>query len=255
MIKTDFVLTALAALLLTAAGGYARDLPDKALGTVEYEVHYQWGGLNAKVATATISMEPGSRDRQQAYHSRALIQASSIFRLFISHDYIADTWLRRSDLQPLFFSNPYKKNNKDCTYEYTYDQASRKILSRAVKPDSDEPEETTFRLDGKTMDLLSLLHFIRFYDVKPSGKPLAVQILMAGKAFPGLLTFEGVDKDHVPGRETERFLLKLTEHGLMENGSGNEIHLWRSPDADRQLLGLEVPLSTGFMSVTAKESD
>ena len=36
----------------------------------------------------------------------------------------------------------------------------------------------------------------------------------------------------------------------MENGSGNEIHLWRSTGTDRRLLGLEVPLSTGTMAVS-----
>ena len=39
----------------------------------------------------------------------------------------------------------------------------------------------------------------------------------------------------------------------MENGSGNEIHLWRSTGADRRLLGLEVPLSTGSMSVSVSK--
>ena len=196
-------------------------------------------------------MEPGSRDRQQAYHSRALIQASSIFRLFISHDYIADTWLNRSDLKPAYFINPFKKGGKDGKFEITYRRSGIDAVS--VKPPKETEEKKSFPQDGRTMDLLSLLHCIRFLDMTPATRPMKFHILMGGASFPAVLSCQGEDKERFPDRRAERFLLRMTERGLMENGSGNEILLWRSTGADRRLLGLEVPLSTGSMIVKVKE--
>ena len=46
--------------------------------------------------------------------------------------------------------------------------------------------------------------------------------------------------------------LKMIGEGLMENGSGNVIILWRSTGADRCILGVEVALSSGTMIVGAR---
>ena len=41
----------------------------------------------------------------------------------------------------------------------------------------------------------------------------------------------------------------MTERGLMENGSGHEVYIWRSISDNPVILGLETELSAGFMSV------
>lgn len=239
----------LSALLLTSLAAQARRLPDEVLGTVQYEVRYKCGSLDARAATATISLEAAKRDGRDTYHSRAQIQPTSIFRLFISHDYIADTWLAQQDLRPEYFINPFKKGGKDGKFELSYRRDGIDAVS--VKPPKAAVEET-FPQDGRTMDLLSLLHFVRFLDLKPGARPVQLHLLMGGASFPAVLSCQGEDNEHIPGHPAERFLLHLTERGLMENGSGNEILLWRSQGADRRLLGLEVPLSTGSMMVTVK---
>lgn len=250
MIPRKFLILT-AALLLTSLAAPARKLPSEALGTVSYEVRYKWGALDAKAATATISLDAEERDGQDAYHSRALIRPTSVFKLFISHDYIADTWLNRSDLKPAYFINPFKKGGKDGKFEITYRRSGIDAVS--VKPPKETEEKKSFPQDGRTMDLLSLLHCIRFLDMTPATRPMKFHILMGGASFPAVLSCQGEDKERFPDRRAERFLLRMTERGLMENGSGNEILLWRSTGADRRLLGLEVPLSTGSMIVKVKE--
>ena len=234
-------------LLLTCVAAGARKVPSNALGTVSYEVRYRLGAMNAKVATATISLDPATREGQATFHSHALIRTSSIFRLFISSDYVVDTWLTQADLQPIYFINPFRKGGKDGKFECTYSRSGIEVVT--VMPPKGY-ESKTLPQDGRTMDLLTLLHYVRFLEMPASGKPLSLQVLMGGAAFPGVLTYEGTDAERFPGQRAERFLLHLTERGLMENGSGNEIHLWRSAGADRRLLGLEVALSTGSMSVS-----
>ncbi|MCR5352616.1 MAG: DUF3108 domain-containing protein [Bacteroidales bacterium] len=240
-------LSALAFLLLATLATDARTLPGSALGTVAYEVRYKLGAMNAKVATATISLDPATREGRAAYHSHAVIRTSSIFRLFISSDYIVDTWIDQSDLRPMYFINPFKKKGQAGKFECIYSPES--VESVIVMPPK-EASRKKLPQDGRTMDLLSLLHYVRFLEMKPGDKPLRLQVLLGGVAYPGILSCEGPDAERIPGKGTERFLLRLTERGLMENGSGNEIHLWRSTGTDRRLLGLEVPLSTGTMAVS-----
>ena len=230
----------------------ARSLAPEALGTVKYAVRYKMGALNTKVATASISFEKGEWDDEEVYHSKASIKTTPVFRLFLGSDYVAETWLDRRDLAPVHFVNPFTKKKFAGVFEYDYDADSRTIESLAVTSPQDSVR-TTFPLDGRTMDLLSLLHDVRFRKLSPSDAPIQMHVLMGGKSFAATLSCAGPDPDKVPDRESEEFVVKLTERGLMENGSGNEIHIWRSCGDDRRILILEAVLSSGFMSVTIQE--
>ncbi|MCR4824751.1 MAG: DUF3108 domain-containing protein [Bacteroidales bacterium] len=239
-------------LLASGVVSGARNLSSEALGTVKYAVQYKWGAINATVATASISLEKGERDDQAVYHSKALIQTTPIFKLFVGSDYVAETYLAQSNLAPVYFINPFTKNGFEGKFQYEYNADTQKIESTTVKGPQDVVKET-FPLNGRTMDLLSLLHFIRFRDFSASDKPLHMHILMGGKSFAATLSLVKQDSEKFPGRDADHLLLKMTERGLMENGSGNEIDIWRSRGKDRRILGLEAPLSAGFMSVTISE--
>ena len=242
---------ALLAVLPSLAVPAAGKVPSGAVGTVQYEVRYKLGGVTSKVATATISLESAKWEDNPAYHTRAVIKASSVFRLFMNAEYLADAYISTSGLEPLFFTNPFKKNGKECKIEYVYDSASRLIRSETVRPPSD-PVSETFPLDGRTLDLLSLLQYVRFQEFS-DGKPVSLHLLMSGKSCPATLTLQGVDTERFPDMPAERFLLKMNGRGLMENGSGDEITVWRSTGSDRRILGLETALgSSATMSVSVK---
>lgn len=245
MKKFLIVLTA----TLSCLAATARTLPGEAFGKFKYTVHYKWGLIDSNVANATITFEEGKWNDQKAYYSHAVISANSIFRLFMNADYIVDTYFTQSDKPaPLYFLNPYKKDGKDGKYEYIYKKD--KILSdHTLGDDSDKAE---LKQDGKTMDLLSMLHFVRFADIS-EGKTLNLHVLIAGKAYPAKLTWKCVDKERFEGRTAEHLHLQMTERGLMENGSGNELELWRDTGKGRLFLGMEVPLSAGAMSVSIEK--
>lgn len=238
----SFFLALAATASVPATGG----IPAESLGTVSYDVRYKLGAITTKVATATISWEEASWNGTPAYHSAALVRTTPIFRLFISSDYVAETYFTRSDLTPLYFVNPFKRNKQDGKFEYVYQNGHGEIASTTVRGD-DEPEYKTFPNDGTTLDLLSLLHFVRFVPLSDDSEPLEMHILMAGKSYPALLEYLGTDDDKIPGIPAEKLHLRMTEHGLMENKSGNELYLWRATTPDHRLLCLETNLSSGRM--------
>jgi len=244
------LLAILAETTVLGAGG----MPAEALGTVCYDVRYKLGGLATKVATATIGWEKSSWNGIPAFHSKAVVKPTPVFRLFISSDYLADTYFSQKSVAPLYFVNPFKHNGQDGRFEYVFEEGKKIIESTTVLGDQ-APQCKEFPLDGRTMDLLSLLHFIRFLDLKDGKAPLGLNILMAGKSYAAQLSGLGSDPDKFPGQPAEHLLLRMTERGLMENGSGNEIHIWRAATADRRILGLEVDLSSGRMVCTVRESE
>ena len=234
----------LALLLAFPADG---KVPAGATGTVQYEVRYRLGSVTTKVATATITLENARWEEQSAYHTGAVIRAASVFRLFMNAEYIADTYLSSSALDPLYYLNPFKKSGKEGKVEYVYDRGARSIHAEVVQPPAD-PVTADIPLDGRTMDLLTLLQYVRFRDF--SG-PVSLKLLMNTDTRPATLTPQGIDTERFPGIQAERFLLKLHGRGLMENGSGDEITLWRSVDGDRRLLGLETALGKNATMIAA----
>jgi hypothetical protein len=240
-------LLALPAILLSVTLCGARKLPSAALGASTYEIRYTWGAINAKVATATISLEPARWQGQDSYHSHAFIKTSAIFRLFIGADLTVDSYIAQSDLLPLYTINPYRKGGKDCKFEYIYDRDKRMVTNVAQGPK--ETQTNRFAFDGKIFDLLTLLAYGRF---EAGDKPVTLKLMLGEAAYPAILTYQGKDTETFPGLEAERFLLRLTERGVMENGSGNELTLWRSAGPDRKVLGLEAAIDPGHMSIRIK---
>lgn len=229
-----------------------KNVSSEALGTIQYEVRYKLGALDSKVADATISLENATWEKQSVLHSRASIRASSIFRLFMNAEYIADTYLTPGGQEPVYYVNPIKKGGKEGRFACTYDRKAKTVTSELVRPPAMDPVVETLPLDSGTMDLLSLLQYLRFQNFS-AGSSRSMHLLMGGKSVAATLTCEGADTERFPGVRTERFLLKMKDRGLMENGSGNEITVWRSTGADRRILGLETALSSGVMVVSVKE--
>ena len=245
MFKHAFALTALLFYALFPASGA---VPPEALGTVRYEVRYKLAGKGSKVADAAISLENGTRDGNPVLHSHAAINASSIFRLFLNAEYIADAYLTQDAKEPLYSVNPIKKGKKEGKFECIYDKAAGTVRTEFAPP-STQPVKEAFPLDGRTMDLLSLIQYVRFLDL-PAGSSQEMHLLIGGKSLRATLTNQGADQERFPGERTDRFFLKMFERGLMENGSGNEITVWRSNGIERRILGLETALSTGVMTVS-----
>ena len=244
-----FALSVLLVPMLLSSSAPAAISP-AAMGAVRYEVRYQSNGINMKVADATISLENGNWKGQPVLHAHASIQAVSLFRLFMNAEYLADSYLTKGRIEPLYYMNPIRKGGKEGKFECIYDGASKTVSMLFARP-SAEPVQQTFPLDGRTMDLLSLLQFVRFLDSK-EGSTLSMHVLKAGESVPAVLTAQGRDPERFPGVEADRFLLKMSGKGLMENGSGDRILVWRSRGNDRQLMGLEVNLGSGVMSVSVK---
>lgn len=213
---------------------------------INYDVRYILGDLNTRVITVEITWEESEWNEIPAYHSEAVLKTRPFFRLFLSPYYYAETYFNQDERKPLFFANPFKYKGKKATYEYVYRE--QEIESKSDLG-SGPAIYTSFPNDNQTVDFLSLVFFIRFLDLEAAREPLPLHILISGKSFPAELQYLGQDPDKYLDTPADKFLLRMTERGLMENGSGHEVYIWRSISDNPVILGLETELSAGFMSV------
>ena len=224
-------------------------VPSESLGTVRYEVRYKLKNIETKVAEATISVERSRRADQPVLHAHASVRAQSVFRLFLNAQYLADSYMTPDGIEPVYYINPVKRGGKEGKFECVYDKGT--VRTEFVKPPAD-PLIKSLPNDGGTMDLLSLLQFVRFQDFSDR-KPRTMHLLMGARSSSATLTFQSIDTERFPGKRTERLHLKMHGQGLMENGSGDEITVWRSTGSDRTLMALETSLGSGMMIVTISE--
>lgn len=204
--------------------------------TSMYEVRYILGDLNTKVAKATITTTPTMWEEKDAYKAEINIKVQPFFRLFLHAKYIVEAFVTRPGMQPLYYSTSSSKENAWCRYSEGEEGI---VFWRHYK--KKEPKTLIFPNDGRTMELVSMLYYVRTFDFK-EGEPCELKVLIGERALPATLTMEGIDTEKYPGHRAMFIRFVMLERGIMENGSGNEAYLWIDADGSRIPLGLEVAL-------------
>lgn len=204
--------------------------------TSMYEVRYILGDLNTKVAKATITTTPTMWEEKDAYKAEINIKVQPFFRLFLHAKYFVEAFVTRPGMQPLYYSTSSSKENAWCRYSEGEEGI---VFWRHFK--KKEPKTLIFPNDGRTMELVSMLYYVRTFDFK-EGEPCELKVLIGERALPATLTMEGIDTEKYPGHRAMFIRFVMLERGIMENGSGNEAYLWIDADGSRIPLGLEVAL-------------
>lgn len=204
--------------------------------TSMYEVRYILGDLNTKVAKATITTTPTMWEEKDAYKAEINIKVQPFFRLFLHAKYFVEAFVTRPGMQPLYYSTSSSKENAWCRYSEGEEGI---VFWRHYK--KKEPKTLIFPNDGRTMELVSMLYYVRTFDFK-EGEPCELKVLIGERALPATLTMEGIDTEKYPGHRAMFIRFVMLERGIMENGSGNEAYLWIDADGARIPLGLQVAL-------------
>ena len=204
--------------------------------TSMYEVRYILGDLNTKVAKATITTTPTMWEEKEVYKSEINIKVQPFFRLFLHAKYFVEAFVTRPGMHPLYYSTSSSKENAWCRYSEGEEGI---VFRRHYK--KKEPKPLIFPNDGRTMELVSMLYYVRTFDFK-EGEPCELKVLIGERALPATLTMEGIDTEKYPGHRAMFIRFVMLERGIMENGSGNEAYLWIDADGSRIPLGLEVAL-------------
>ena len=94
---------------LVAAMPVQKGLPESAKGKTQYEVHFNRGGIHAKMATATLTLEDARWQEHPAYFANFTVRAANVFKLFMLGEYKVNILLSKEDNHPYTYSFPHKK--------------------------------------------------------------------------------------------------------------------------------------------------
>ena len=207
--------------------------------SLKYEIRYKLGIMNTRVASAIIKLNPDNWKDQPALYSEASVQVAPVFRLFLSEKYYAYLYLSNDEKKPIYYYNLNKKGYTDCQYSPDIVHYERHIEENDVRI-YDVPN------DGLTMEIFSMLFFVRDVELSP-GQSMKMKTYLYGDFRNTNLKMLGKDNTRFPGRTADAFVVEMPEKGLMENGSGNSVYIWRDSKGTRPVLGIEIPLNTGTM--------
>ncbi len=239
------VVLILVLLPLVAAMPPRHGLPESAKGVTQYEVHYNRGGLHAKMATATFMLNDAAWQENPAYFSNFTVRAANVFKLFMLGEYKVNIFLSKEDMHPYYYSFPHKKKGKQRHLEFFYKE--QEVESVLQIEDYPEPIRQVYATEGiPTLDVASFALFLRSLDPTDiRGHSVRVSLLLATCSVPAELRYMGEDYDFWPGEVSYRYQVNMLGRGLMENGAGNEIDIWVSGQAEHALRGLQVELKKG----------
>lgn len=210
-----------------------------------YEVRYKLGKFNTKVATGTIPLEEDQWEGRKVLRSDASITVQPFFKLFLKSSYTAHLYLDAEDMTPLYYSYGHENGFNECRYQKDSVYFHR-INKKTGNRDFALPN------DGRTMEVFAILFHIRDLNLS-AGETTSVKVYLDGDFRNIRITMIGTDTERFPGRVADDIFIETPEQGLMENGSGNLIRLWRAHDGARPVLGIEVPLSTGIMIANLRD--
>lgn len=216
----------------------------KSSENLSYEVRYKLGVINTKVATATLRLSKDAWEGQAVMKSNAQIAVQPVFKLFLKDKYQASICLSAQEMKPLYYAYPHAKGFNECRYHADSIYYKRTLRGKA-------PETIVLPNDSRTMEIFSMLYMIRDLELK-TGETVSAKTYLSGFFRNIRITLIGIDTERYPGRKADAILIETPERGLMENGSGNIIRIWRASDGARPVLGIEVPLSTGTMIANLK---
>lgn len=215
-----------------------------------YKVQYIRGGIRTKMATATLTMYDTDWKGTPAHAAGFSVQAASVFKLFLRNEYKVNLILSKKDLSPYYYSFPHVKKGKMHYLEFFY--GKNEVESVLQIEDTPEPVRKIHPKNGLvTLDVASFVFYFRNLDpASLPDKPMRVQVLLGSTDVFASLSYLGKDATFWKGESCFHYVLKMEGRGLLENKSGDEIHVWISSGAERSLRGLEIQLDKG--SVVAK---
>ena len=178
-------------------------------------------------------MKPDVWEGKEVNTLNISIRVKSIFRLFLKDEYAVEGQFTRPGMKPLYYYCPSSKGEGWCRYT----EGEKGVYYWRQFDKKPEPEIYVYPNDGKTFELMSMLYFARVYPFR-EGVPCEVKVILGGKLFPAVITWESTDTERYPGHTAQVLHLVFPERGLMENGSGNEATVWRDADGSQPVLYL-----------------
>lgn len=222
-----------------------------------YIVSYKIGFINTDIAEVRFRTYSEELDGVSAYRINAVAEVYPVYSYFFDMRDEYNTWLRKSDMKPIYCENDIKEGSYRGRGSMTYNWDSMKVDTwwNNIKRGTDAYR--TLDLLDESYDGLALFYNLRntaLQDIK-DGFLGAIDLLLNDKIKHLEYKFLGreVRKIAKLGKfNTIKFSCQLTTSEAESFADGSEFYMWLSDDDNKIPVYLETPIRVG--SVKARLS-
>lgn len=245
--KAKILLPLLAILLSVATAAAAPGtLKDE---TLRYKVSYKWGLVQKQAGTFTVSLRVNGDKCRATLAAKTDPWADHFYRL---RDTLT-TEFSRSTMMPSRYQRIAHEDGyyaKDVV-TFTPSAGTVKGVSNTWRKGKKATQvthgTTTMSATGMTVDMLSVLYYLRILDYAalPTGYTETINIFSGKKKELLKITYVGQEKIKINGRERASYRVKFTFTTDGRKESSAPISAWVAADASRTPLKIEGSLKIG----------
>lgn len=219
-----------------------------------YAVSYKVGLLNVDVASVGFSTTNAKVNGVETYHVRAIGEVNPSYTWFYNLHDVYDTWLDKTNLKPLFFSNNLREGDYRYTSSYLYDWDSLKVTTKARNLKNPETTTKVFPLSVNSYDAIALFFNIRSTDMGSLKKNVEYPIEVVFANQIRHLSFRFIGKVEKNIKELGKFdaleyRCSLADESGVAFEDGSEFSIFISDDKNRIPLYVESPIKVGSVRV------
>ena len=215
-----------------------------------YRVSYSVMFLQPDIATVTFKTINSNVDGTPAYRVIAVAEVDKKYRNFFDMRDEYNTFLDRTSLKPLYFSNNIKEGNYRFVSSYLYDWERMTVTSDYKNLRINVPHQKIMPLTERSYDAVAMFYNLRgtVVDMQP-GETATIEVVMSDTIKHLQYKFIGPEERNIKGLgryRTLKFSCQLTntaDHEAFPDGT--EFYIWFSDDRNHIPLYVESPIRVG----------
>ncbi len=221
---------------------------------LEYAVSYKVGILNVDVATVKFAVSSAKVNGTDCFHIKATGDVSPRYTWFYNLHDVYNTWLDKSDLRPVYFSNDLSEGDYRFRSSYNYDWNTMTVFTKAHNLGRNEIREKRYPISGNSYDAVSLFFNIRSLDVSKMvpDRPYPIEVVFADTVRNLSYRYIGNEKLNIKGVgaiNTLVFKCQLADASGNAFEDGSEFTIWISDDKNRIPIAVDSPIKVGSVKV------
>lgn len=217
---------------------------------LKYLATYKAGLINAELAEISFNTMDSNINGEPVYHVKAIAEIYPSYKIIFEMRDEYNTWLRKSDLKPVYFENFIKEGSYVGQGNMTYDWDKKEVVTWWKNFKRGHENYHTFELSENSFDGLALFFNLRNTDLQDvqEGHSAYIDLVLSDTIKRLQYKFLGREVRNIPrvGKfATLKFSCQLTTSEAESFKEGSEFYIWLSDDDNKIPLYLETPIRIG----------
>lgn len=223
-----------------------------------YYVNYRIGFINVDVAMVTFSIYDSYKKNQEVFHIKAVGEVRPRYTNFFNLYDVYNTYLDKTNLRPVYFSNDLREDSYRFRSSYDYDWEKMEVTTTARNLKWDVDKVVSFPLSNVSYDAVSLFFNLRSVSLNGlrEGEYYNLEVVFADKVRKVQYCFLGRESKEVKGLgivKCLKFKCQLANASGESFKDGSEFTMWISDDKNRIPVYVDSPIRVGSVRVRLTE--